>query len=115
MSDILAIGDLVHVASRRLFPGDAHLHFAGETTAVEGPLFRVVGYTFVYDPASNTYFKHPDLRTRLFSVEDPGRDLTLLPRRVEMKSLRYEIVEGRLMLVDGKGFSMEVAEFGGAG
>jgi hypothetical protein len=115
VSDILAIGDMVHVASRRLFPGDLHSHVAGEVTAVEGALFRVVGYTFIYDPASNTYFKHPDLRTRLFSIDDPGRDLTILPRKVEMKTLQYEIVEGRLMLADAKGFSMEVAEFGAAG
>lgn len=115
MSDILAIGDMVHVASRRLFPGDVHSHVAGEITAVEPPLFRVVGYLFVYDPASNTYFKHPELRTRLFSVSDAGRDITLLPRKVDMKSLQYDVVEGRLMLLDAKGFSMEVAEFGEAG
>ena len=113
MSDILALGDKVHVASRRLFPGDVHVHVVGEITAVEGPLFRVVGYAFVYDPASNTYFKHPELRTRLFSVEDPGRDITLLPRKADMDSLQYDVVEGRLMLLDGRGFSMEVAEFGG--
>jgi hypothetical protein len=115
VSDILAIGDMVHIASRRRFSADTHVHFAGEITAVEPPLFRVVGYLFVYDPVSNTYFKHPDLRTRLFSVADPARDITLLPRKVEMKSLQFEMVEGRLMLLDAKGFSLEVGEFGGEG
>jgi len=115
VSDILALGDKVHIASRRLFPGDVHVHFAGETSAVDGPLFRVVGYAFVHDPATNTYFKHPELRTRLFSIEDPGRDITILPRKVEMNSLQYDIVEGRLALHDGRGFSMEVAVFGGEG
>ena len=115
MSDILAIGDMVHIASRRRFPADTHVHFAGEITAVEAPLFRVVGFLFVYDPVSNTYTKHPDLRTRLFTVSDSARDITLLPRKVEMKSLQFEMVEGRLVLVDAKGFSLEVGEFGGEG
>ena len=115
MSDILAIGDMVHIASRRRFPADTHVHFAGEVTAVEAPLFRIVGFLFVYDPVSNTYIKHPDLRTRLFTVSDSARDITLLPRKVEMKSLQFEMVEGRLLLLDAKGFSLEVGEFGGGG
>ena len=115
MSDILAPGDMVHVASRRLFGADLHAHFAGEVTNVEAPLFRVVGFLFVYDPASNTYFKYPELRTRLFTVGDPNRDITILPRKVEMKSLQFEMAEGRLLLVDAKGFAMEVEQFGGEG
>lgn len=115
MSDIIAPGDMVHISSRRSFSADTHVHFAGEVTNVEGPLFRVVGFLFVYDPVSNTYFKHADLRTRLFTVADPARDITILPRKVEMKSLQFEIAEGRLLLMDAKGFSMEVGEFGGEG
>jgi hypothetical protein len=115
VSDILAPGDMVHVASRRQFAADLHTHFAGEITNVEIPLFRVVGFLFVYDPASNTYFKHPELRTRIFAVGDPSRDVTILPRKVEMKSLQFEMVEGRLMLMDGKGFAMELEQFGGEG
>ena len=115
MSDILALGDKVHIATRHLFAGDAHVHFVGEVSAVDGALFRAVGYAFVYDPASNTYFKHPELRTRLFSIEDSGRDITVLPRKLDMDSVQYDVVEGRLTLLDGRGFSMEVAEFGGVG
>jgi len=115
VSDIISPGDMVHVGSRRLFAGDVHAHFAGEVTNVEPPLFRTVGFLFVYEPTSNTYFKYPELRTRLFTVGDPARDITLLPRKVEMKSLQFEIAEGRLLLMDAKGFSMEVGEFGGAG
>jgi hypothetical protein len=115
VSEIIALGDKVHIANRRLFPGDHHVHFIGEVTAVEGPLFRVVGYAFVYDPTSNSYFKHPELRTRIFSIEDPGREIALLPRKVELSEVQYEIVEGRLLLMDGKGYSLEIAEFGGEG
>jgi hypothetical protein len=106
---------MVHVASRRQFAADLHSHFAGEVTNVEAPLFRMVGFLFVYDPASNTYFKHPELRTRLFSIDDASRDITILPRKVEMKTLQFEMVEGRLMLMDGKGFAMELEQLGGEG
>jgi hypothetical protein len=112
---VLAVGDKLHIATRRLFAEDAHLHFVGETSAVSGDLFRVAGYAFVYDPGSNSYFKHPELRTRLFSISDPAREITVLPRLLEMGSLQYEIAEGRLMLVDGRGFTMEIAEFGSGG
>ena len=112
---VLTVGDKLHIATRRLYPSDVHVHFVGEASAVSGSLFRIAGYAFVYDPGSHTYFKHAELRTRLFSVSDPGRDITVLPRLIEMDSLRYEIVEGRLMLVDERGFSLEIAEFGGEG
>jgi hypothetical protein len=115
VSDILATGDMVHVVTRRRFAADLHSHFAGEITNVEPPLFRMVGYLFVYDPGSNTYFKHPELRTRVFSAADSGRDITILPRKVEMKSLQFEMVEGRLMLLDAKGFTLELEQFGGEG
>jgi hypothetical protein len=114
VSDILAAGDMVHVASRRSFAADLHSHFAGEITNVEPPLFRMVGFLFVYDPASNTYFKYPELRTRVFSAADSG-DITILPRKVDMKTLQFELAEGRLLLVDAKGFSLEVGSFGGEG
>jgi len=109
---VLTTGDKLHIATRRLFPGDYHSHFVGEASAVSDAFFRVAGHAFVYDPVSHTYFKHPELRTRLFSLSDPGRDITVLPRLTDMDSLRYEIVEGRLLLLDGRGFSLEIAEFG---
>jgi hypothetical protein len=112
---ILSIGDKLHVATRSLYPGEPHLHFIGSVSAVSAPIFRLTGYAFVYDPASHSYFQHPELRTRLFSAADTGREITVLPRLIDMDSVRYEIQEGRLLLVDGKGFSMEIAEFGGDG
>jgi len=109
---VLVVGDKLHVMTRRLFTGDVHRHFVGEISAVSDPLFRAAGYVFVYDPGTNTYFKHPELRTQLFSISDFGHVITVLPRLVDMESLRYEIVDGRLMLVDDRDFSLEIAEFG---
>ena len=111
MSDILAIGDMVHIASRRRFSADTHVHFAGEVTAVEPPLFRVVGYLFVYEPVSNTYFKHADLRTRLFTVADSARDITLLPRKVEKTLIRMS----RAASARREGVLAGGGDFGGEG
>ncbi|HEY8156463.1 MAG TPA: hypothetical protein VII72_20195 [Myxococcota bacterium] len=108
---VLTVGDRLHVATRRLFASDVHDHFFGEVTAVSDVNFRIVGRAFVYDPTTNTYVNHPDIRTRLFSLADTARDFMVLPRKVDVDKVRYEITEGRLLLVDGKGFELEIAEF----
>ena len=72
---VLAVGDKVHIMTRRLFADDVHPHFVGEIAAVSGPLFKARGYVFVFDSASNSYLKHPALRTRLFSLSDAELDL----------------------------------------
>lgn len=112
MSDIISVSDRVHVAARPLYAGDIHAHFVGETSAINGPLFRAVGYSFVYDPISNTYYRHADMRTRVFSIADPSRDISLLPRKLDINSVQFEVLEsGHLLLVDGKGFSMDIDLF----
>ena len=109
---VLAVGDKLHVMTRRLFADDAHPHFVGEISAVAGPLFKAEGYSFVFDSGSNSYVKHPTARTRLFSLSDSGHIVTVIPREVELDSLEYRLVSGRLAITDGRGFALEINEFG---
>jgi hypothetical protein len=109
---VLAVGDKLHIMTRRLFADDVHLHFAGEVSAVSGPLFKAQGYAFVFDSATNSYLKHPELRTRLFSVTDAGHIINVIPREVDLDSLRYRVANRRLAVTDGAGFSLEINEFG---
>ena len=109
---VLVVGDKVHIMTRRLFADDVHPHFVGEIAAVSGPLFKARGYVFVFDSASNSYLKHPALRTRLFSLSDAGHIINVIPQDVDLNSLKYRVANRRLEVTDGAGFSLEINEFG---
>ena len=109
---VLAVGDKLHIMTRRLFADDVHPHFVGEISAVSGPLFRIQGYVFVFDSSSNSYLKHPTVRTRLFSLSDAGHIVNVIPREVDLDSLTYRVVNKRLEVTDGERYSLEINEFG---
>jgi hypothetical protein len=106
------VGDKFHIMTRRLFADDVHPHFVGEISAVAGPLFRIKGYSFVFDSGTNSYVKHAEARTRLFSLSDAGHIVNVIPQEVDLNSLQYRIVAGRLAITDNRGFSLEINEFG---
>jgi hypothetical protein len=109
---VLAVGDKLHIMTRRLFADDVHPHFVGEILAVSGALFRAQGYSFVFDSGTNSYVRHPEVRTRLFSLSDAGHIINVIPREVDLDSLQYRIVAGRLTIMDSRGFYLEINEFG---
>jgi hypothetical protein len=109
---VLAVGDKLHIMTRRLFADDVHLHFVGEISAVSGPLFRAQGYVFVFDSATNSYLKHPRIRSRLFSLSDAGHIINVIPQQVDLDSLQYRVVNRSLTITDGGTFSLEINEFG---
>lgn len=109
---ILAVGEKLHIMTRRLFADDAHPHFLGTVSVIVGPIFRVHGYSFVFDSGTNSYVKHPEIRTRLFSLSDAGHIITVIPQEVDLDSLQYRIVGGHLAITDNRGFALEINEFG---
>ena len=109
---VLAVGEKLHIMTRRLFADDVHPHFVGEISAVAGPLFRAQGYSYVFDSGTNSYVKHPKLRTRLFSLSDAGHIITVIPPEVDLNSLEYRLISGRLAITDSRGFTLEINEFG---
>lgn len=109
---VLAVGDKLHIMTRRIFAADVHPHFVGEVSAVGGMLFRAHGFSFVFDSGTNSYLKHPATRTRLFSLADTGHIINVIPQEVDLDSLHYRISAGRLALTGDHGFSLEINEFG---
>jgi hypothetical protein len=109
---VLAVGDKLHIITRRLFANDVHPHFVCEISAVEGATFRAEGYSFVFDSGTNSFIKHPVLRTRLFSLSDAGHIINVIPSAVDLNALEYHVAGGRLAISDGRGFSLEINEFG---
>lgn len=79
---------------------------------MSGELCEIRGYAFVFNPGSNEYRRHPELRTRLFSPADAGHIVTKLPPEVELSSLEYKLADRRLVVTDGKRFILDINEFG---
>lgn len=109
---VLATGDKLHVMTRRLYSDDVHPHFICEVAAASGSVFSAIGYSFVFDSGTNSYIKHPTARTRVFSLSNAGYIVTLIPTEVELNELSYRVVSGRLVVTDGRDFSLEINEFG---
>jgi hypothetical protein len=109
---VLAPGDKLHIMTRRLFADDIHPHFICEVAAVSGATFKAKGYSFVFDSGTNSYIKHPSARTRVFSLSNAGYIVTLFPDEVDLTELAYRVASGRLVITNGRDFSLEINEFG---
>ena len=105
-------GDKLHIITRRLFEEDLRRHFAGVVVGVSDGLFKIRGYTFVFNVGSGEYRKRTDARTRVLSLADSGFIVTKIPDEVEMEALEYKISGDRLVVTDSMGFSLDINEFG---
>ncbi len=112
MPDVVNIGDKIHVMTRRSFDGDLRRHMVGEILAFDDGIVRVRGYTFLYDQFRNEFVRRPEIRTRLLGLGDSGHVINVLPAEVEIERLRYtHSDERRLVLTDGRGYSLDINEF----
>ena len=112
MSDsVIAVGDKLHIMTRRLFEEDVRRHFAGQVLAVSGALVEVEGYTFIFHPGVNEYRRLPELRTRVFSIGEAAYIVNKIPRAVDVETLGYLKKDNRLVVTDGGSFSLAINEF----
>ena len=110
---ILSPGEKLHVITRRQFEADLRRHFVGETEAVAESAVRLNGYAFIFDATRNEYSKRPELRTKIVALGDSANVITLIPKEVDLSALRYEIsASKRLVVTDGRAFSLDINEFG---
>lgn len=113
MSDPLIVpGVKLHIITRRNFSEDLRRHFAGEVVGVGSEICEVKGHVFVFNAGANEYQKRPQLRIRLFSLADAQHIVNKLPSEVDLEALKYTTLDGRLVVTDGKGFSLDINEFG---
>ena len=108
---VIEVGEKVHVITRRNFKEDLRRHFAGEVTAVGNGQMRVQGYAFVFNAATLEYRRRPELRTRIFGFTDAQLIVIVLPQDVRIDKLHYHTYDGRLVVTDGSGFSLDINEF----
>lgn len=110
---VISKGEKIHVMMRRLFEGQVRRHFAGEVVETEGPVVRATGFVYIYDEMKAQYIKKAEERTTILDLSESGYIVNLLPGSVNLDDLRYETVNREyLAVVDGKGFTLDVNEFG---
>lgn len=109
---LLKTGDKIHVISRRLFEGDLRRHLAGEVQQVSDNGAIVEGYTFIWAPGRNEWKRRPEKRTQLISLRDAGNIITLFPAETDIERIQYVMSpENRLVITDGKKFTLDINEF----
>jgi hypothetical protein len=109
---LLKPGEKVHIISRRLFEGDLRRHFVGEVREATDGAVRLEGYAFVHEADSNQYAMRPELRIRVFGLTDSGLIINVIASSVRLEDLSYQVSpEGRMIVTDGKSFSLDINEF----
>ena len=106
-------GEKVHVMTRRLFEGDLRRHFAGEVMEASESGVRLEGYVFVLDPTKNHFVRRVEKRVRIIGILDSGHIIKVIPPDVRLEDLKYLLSpDKRLVVTDGREFSLDVNEFG---
>ena len=110
---IIENGYKVHVIYRALFESSTRRHFLGEVVAAEGSLCRLEGFVFVLDPESDLYKKKPEKRITIIDLAESGYVVNVLDPNLILADVEYKYLEdiGRVA-TDGKGFILDINEFG---
>lgn len=108
---VLEKGDVVHVITRRGFNEDHPRHFVGQVIECAECVARVRGFPFILDTTSRTFVRKKRERTRLVPLTDAGMIITVLPNDIRLDQLRYEDVEGHLVLTDGRQLKLDFSEY----
>ncbi|MDH3247612.1 MAG: hypothetical protein OEQ47_01515 [Acidimicrobiia bacterium] len=108
----LEAGENVHVIERRLFEGDVRRHFVGEVQGADVMAMRVRGFVFVHDTTSSTWIRGSERRTRIIPIGSSGFVINVLSRDTHIDDVRYEEIDGRLIVTDGGTLNLDINEFG---
>ncbi len=110
---MLSSGECLHIVTRRILEDDIRRHFVGEVETCSDTVARVSGYAFIFDAMVNEFVRRPERRTRIVALGDSGLIINVLPDDVSVEDLKYETTEqNRLVVTDGRNFSLDINEFG---
>ena len=106
-------GEKIHVIMRRAFESQVRRHFAGEVVAANGIKVRATGYVFVYDDRAAKYERKELKRTTIFDLGESGYIVNVIPRTIDLEEVRYQSIDrGELFFTHGKGYRLNINEFG---
>jgi hypothetical protein len=110
---LIDIGEKIHIAYRMLHEKAIRRHFIGEVIASEGAICRMQGYVFVYDSSNNMFSRKAELRTTIIDLAESGYFVNIIQQNVDIDQIFYKYEKGSgVMATDGKGFELNVHEFG---
>lgn len=108
---VLAQGDKVLVAHRRLFADDHIRFFAGEVVEYENGMARVTGRTWLNDRYKGTFQNKADIRTTLISISSGTLIVYQLDRNVDVSELELKVEQdGSVVLTDDNNLSIDLTE-----
>ena len=110
---IIEKGNKVHVIYRSLYENSTRRHFIGEVVAAEGSLCRLEGYVFVLDTELDVFKKKAEKRITIFDLAESGYVVNVIDSNVILEDVTYKYLQdiGRVA-TDGKGFTLDINEFG---
>lgn len=112
-AEIISQGEKIHVVMRRSYEGQVRRHFVGQAEAVSGAIVRATGYVFIYDEMKAQYIRKDASRTTIMNLAGSGYIVNMVPPSVKLEDLRYETIDRTfLAITDGKGFMLDINEFG---
>ncbi|MDB6016238.1 MAG: hypothetical protein JWR19_727 [Pedosphaera sp.] len=108
---ILQKGEKIHVIHRRHFDKDPHRHFVGVVDAYEHGLARITGHIFTVDLVKFSFFRRPEVRTRIVSLTSGDVLINILPPSVDLDKIVYKQEKKAVRVTDGSQWHMEISEF----
>lgn len=110
---IVSKGEKVHVVYRRTLEAEVRRHFIGEIIEAHDAIVRLDGIVFIFDNSLNQFIKKTESRTTIINLAESGYIVNLIGSQVNIEDLKYTMsTSRRLTLTDGKGFSLDINEFG---
>jgi hypothetical protein len=108
---LLAPGDKLAVAHRRLFAEDKLRWFIGAVDAYEQGIVRVTGYTWVQDVFAGAFVRKDRPTTKLLSLFSGGLLVYVLPTSARVEDVRFESQrDGSVWLTDGDDLQIDMTE-----
>jgi hypothetical protein len=107
---ILQKGEKIHVIHRRNFEKDPHRHFVGVVDSYENGLTRVSGHIFTVDAAKYVFFRRPEMRTRIVSL-NAGDLVNIIPANVDLEKVVYKQEKKFVRVTDGSDWHMDISDF----
>src|ERR1041384_5861813 len=112
---VLKAGDKILVAHRRLFENDEVRFFVGQVQDYEAGIVEARGHSYVRDVMAGSMIEKAEERTKILSLSSGTLLVYQIPDNVSLDRLRFSATDGRLILSDGSGFTMNLAEHTHAG
>ena len=108
---LLACGDLVFIAHRRLYENDQPRFFAGVVDAYDAGVLKATGYAWIRESVRGELRRKSDRRTKVVSIASVGLLIYQLPAGVDIEHLELNIGRDHtVILTDNAGFSMDLTD-----